>query len=164
MSLSRRSLVAALTARSNRVASLFAAAQFEGSMNSMVRITRGGEADPAWDEVTKQVTRDSDETEIYGPETVPAGWDPIALVKTVSGPVTMTLADEPQYFQSTFIEIPLWANQPEVDDIVEILRSPDVRLVDRFYRVVDVEHAGQLPLYQRLQVVGIQPGRYWRQP
>lgn len=154
--------VGGLVARANQMAAQLAAPLFEGNMTSTVRITRGGDQAPKWNPDTLQVDPGGAEDEIYGPETVADGQTPIALVKTVSGPVTMALADEPQYFQSTFVLIPLWARQPEVDDIVQVLSAPDPRLVNRYYRIVDVEHAGQLPLYQRLQVVGIQPGRYWR--
>lgn len=136
----------------------------EGNMTSLVRITRGGDTAPVWNPETHRTERPE-------PEVI---WEPvegeapptygIATIKTVSGPVTMALADEPQYFQSTFISIPLRARQPETDDMIEVLACPNPKLVGRHYRVVDVEEDGQLVTGYRMQVVGIQPGRTWRQP
>lgn len=156
--------IAQAVARSNAMAIQLATPVIEGNMTSTIRLTRTDAEDLAWDPVANQVIAPAGDV-IWepdpdpGPDDLPTG---IATIKTVSGPVTMALGDESQYFSSTFISIPMRARTPEVNDIAEVLTCPDAKLVGRFYRVVDVELGGQLPVVHRMQVVGIQPGPTWR--
>lgn len=156
-------LIALAVSRSNAMAIKLAGPIVEGNMTSQLRISRTDPEAITWDPVAKKVVVPPGDV-IWepdpdaGPDDLPMG---IGAVKTVSGPVTLALGDEPQYFSSTFITIPMRAPTPQVNDIVQVLTSPDPKLVDRFYRIVDVELGGQLPVLQRLQVVGIQPSPGW---
>jgi len=155
------STIRAIVRRANTLAETYAAAQAEGTMTAVVKIIRRDDStDLGWDSATSTLVMDEPEV-IWGPE-LPGGG--IGKVSSVTGPVTMALGDEPQYFQSTFASIPKWAAQPEVDDILTVIAHDDPKLVGRSYRVVDVERGGQIPVAHRMQVVGIQPGRTWRQP
>jgi hypothetical protein len=100
-----------------------------------------------------------------------------ARVYTVSGPITMGIGDEPTYYSSTFVSIPLTtedpfaspavepvAQSPRVDDIVQVDRHRDPLMVDRYFRVVDVEAGSQFPVSRRLQCVGIQASKQWGSP
>lgn len=84
-----------------------------------------------------------------------------ARVYGVTGPATYALGDEPQYYSSTFVSIPLSAPKPRIDDVVKIISHPDPGLVGRLFRVQDVEAGGQMPVAHRMQVTGIQPSRGW---
>lgn len=96
-----------------------------------------------------------------------------ARVYTVSGPVTMGIGDEPTYYSSTYVSIPLAvedpfsrpvsevAESPRVDDIVQVTAHLDPLMVDRFFRVVDVEAGSQFPACRRMQCVGIQDSKQW---
>jgi hypothetical protein len=156
--------IAAAVGRSNKMAILLATRVIEGNMTSTIRLTRQDPESIKWNPETNKIDA-GDQDVIWepnpdaGPDDPPRG---IATIKTVSGPVTMTLGDEPQYFSSTFISIPMRARTPQANDIAEILTCPDEKLVGRFYRIVDVELGGQLPVVHRMQAVGIQPGPYWR--
>lgn len=87
-----------------------------------------------------------------------------ARVYGVSGPMTMNLGEEPQYFSSTYISIPLSANTPRVDDVIEVLAHRDWTMVGRKFRVMDVEAGGQYPAVRRMQVTGIQRSKQWGTP
>lgn len=157
-----RSAISAVIGRSNKYARMLAQVHAKGNMIAKIELKRGGDAAPVWNPVTNQVESPEGEV-IWGPD--PA--DPtkgIARIYAVTGPVTMGLGDEPQYFQSTYISIPLEAPLPEIDDVVEVIEHPDIKLVGRFYRVVDVERGGQIPVVHKMQVVGVEPSRSWRPP
>lgn len=82
-------------------------------------------------------------------------------VYSVSGPMTMNLGEEPQYYSSTYISIPLSATLPRVDDVVEVLTHRDWTMPGRKFRVMDVEAGGQYPAARRMQVTGIQRSKQW---
>lgn len=96
-----------------------------------------------------------------------------ARVWNVQGPLTMGIGDEPTYYSQTFCSIPLsypdpFSNptmpipeSPRVDDIVQIFQHRDPLMLDRFFRVVDVEAGGLLPACRRMQLVGIQASKQW---
>lgn len=99
-----------------------------------------------------------------------------ARVYNVAGPLTMGIGDEPTYFSSTFVSIPLALNDPfskpqtsvaqspRVDDIVQIAMHRDPLMVDRYFRVMDVEAGAQFPAVRRMQCVGIQASKQWGSP
>lgn len=84
-----------------------------------------------------------------------------ARVYGVSGPVTMNMGEEPQYFSSTYVSIPLDATMPRVDDVIEVLTHHDWTVVGRTFRVMDVESGGQYPAVRRMQVTGVQNSKQW---
>jgi hypothetical protein len=96
-----------------------------------------------------------------------------ARLYTVSGPVTMGIGDEPTYYSSTYVSIPLAvsdpfsnpvaeiAQSPRVDDIVQVTGHLDPLMVDRYFRVLDVEAGSQFPVSRRMQCVGIQDSKQW---
>lgn len=84
-----------------------------------------------------------------------------ARVYGVSGPMTMNLGEEPQYFSSTYVSIPYSATTTRVDDVIEVTAHKDWTLVGRSFRVMDVEGGGQYPAVRRMQVTGIQNSKQW---
>lgn len=96
-------------------------------------------------------------------------YDGKARVYTVSGPVTMGIGDEPTYYSSTFVSVPLEElipgadipPSPRVDDIVRVTAHLDPLMLGRFFRVVDVEAGSQFPACRRMQCVGIQDSKQW---
>lgn len=84
-----------------------------------------------------------------------------ARVYGVAGPVQMALGEEPQYFSSTYVSIPLASTMPRVDDVVEVLWHLDESMVGRKFRVQDVEAGGQFPTVRRMQVMGVQRSKQW---
>lgn len=99
-----------------------------------------------------------------------------ARVWNVQGPLTMGIGDEPTYYSQTFCSIPLAttdpfsspvqevAESPRVDDIVQVEQHRDPLMVDRYFRVVDVEAGGSLPASRKMQLVGIQASKQWGKP
>jgi len=99
-----------------------------------------------------------------------------ARVYNVQGPLTMGIGDEPTYYSSTFVSIPLAiidpysspvhevAESPRVDDIVQIEKHRDPLMVDRYFRVMDVEAGSQFPAVRRMQCTGIQASKQWGTP
>ncbi len=143
------SVMAALVRRTTALAQQRARAYAEANMTGRVRVTRP--TAPVFDRETGELG--------MAPDTVV--WDGIARIYGVQGPATYSLGDEPQYFSSTFVSIPLAAQDPRIDDVVEVLEHLDDVLVGRFFRVQDVEAGGHMPVVHRLQVVGIQASRQW---
>ena len=98
-----------------------------------------------------------------------------ARVYSVTGPITMGIGDEPTYYSSTYVSIPLTtedsslgleeiAQSPRVDDVVHVTRHRDPLMVNRHFRVVDVEAGSQFPVSRRMQCVGIQASKQWGSP
>jgi len=86
-----------------------------------------------------------------------------ARVYGVSGPMTMNLGEEPQYFSSTYVSIPYDSVMPRVDDVIKVTAHHDWTLVGRTFRVMDVEGGGQYPAVRRMQVTGVQNSKAWVQ-
>lgn len=83
-----------------------------------------------------------------------------ARVHAVTGPLTMAVGDEPQYFSSTTISIPERVETiPQVDDVVTITDCPDDKAIGRSYRVTDVGVGGQMHSALAMSCTGIQPAR-----
>ncbi len=144
------SLLTSLIKRSTTMVRPLAQAYAEGNMIATVRLTRP--AKPVFDRRTGGLAAMGAEGVIYsGP----------GRVYGVQGPVQYAVGDEPTYFSSTFVSIPITAGKPRVDDVVEVLDHPDPNIVGRSFRVQDVEAGGQIPVVHRMQVVGIQASRQW---
>jgi hypothetical protein len=85
----------------------------------------------------------------------------------ISGPVTYTLGEEPQYFSSSYISIPIMAGDPPVptepmiDDVIQVVTHPDPLVVNKLFRAQDVESGGQFGPVRRMRVTGIQPSQQW---
>lgn len=128
----------------------------ERNMVARVRITRLGA--PVLDPVTGVL-------DAAAPELVYEG---IGRVSLVSGPVTMSLGDEPQYFSGSSVSIPVEVDGvhavPRVDDVVEVLEHPDSLVVGLSFRVMDVETGGHMIAARRMQVTGAQRAKTWRVP
>lgn len=90
-----------------------------------------------------------------------------ARFPNVTGPVTYQLGEEPQYFSSTYVSVPVLdpvSGQPVlpmVDDVVSVTAHPDQLMVGRKFRVMDVETGGQFGPVRRMQLTGIQPSKQW---
>lgn len=144
------SLLSGLIARSTVAVRPLAQAYAEGNMIAMVKVTRP--TAPVFD-------RDTGGLAAMGADSV--RYEGKARVYSVTGPVQYALGDEPTFYSSTFVSIPITAPIPRVDDVVEILSHPDPNIVGRSFRVQDVEAGGQIPVVHRMQVVGIQASREW---
>lgn len=134
--------------------SLYARRFAESNMTAQVEITRPGPAafEPSSGELEAQPG--------------PVIYEGKARVYAVSGPVTMDLGDDPQYFSSSMVSVPLVDDfgvnvLPEVNDLVRVLEHPDPLMLGRLFRVMDVEAGGQFAVLRRMQVMGIQRGRTW---
>lgn len=129
----------------------------ESNMRATVRVLRPQPA--VFDPVTGALVAVSAGEVYSGP----------ARIYTVAGPMTYAVGDEPQHYSSTYVSIPvraadgtMFAEIPQVEDIVEVLASPgDPEMVGRFFQVQDVESAGQWTVVRRMQVVGIQSSPQW---
>lgn len=128
-----------------------------GNMRDTVRIYRMSE--PVFDPVTGGLAPSASPDLYSGP----------ARVYSVTGPVTYSLGDEPQHFSSTYISVPVVADDgsvnevPAVEDMIEVLACPgDASMVGRTFQVQDVEAAGQWTAVRRMQVVGVQEAPSWR--
>lgn len=126
----------------------------ESNMVSVVRITRTGSA--VLDEMTG-VLATPEPSMVYEGK---------ARVAIVSGPVTMSLGDEPQYFSGSSVSIPVVVASherltPLVDDLIEILVHDDPLLVGLVFRVLDVEAGGHMQAARRMQVTGAQRAQNW---
>jgi len=87
-------------------------------------------------------------------------------VSTVSGPVQYSLGEEPQYFSSGTVYIPLIDQDgnpttPQVNDIVIVTSHPDVLMVNRAFRIMNVNASGQFVSTRELSVTGVQRWEAW---
>lgn len=149
----------------SKEALLMARRYAESNMTADVRIIR---MDAIREDYVKKGQWDADELfDIYRGK---------ARVYNVSGPLTMGIGDSPSYYSSTMVSIPSMeldplsnplrnaGLSPRVDDIVEILYHEDPYMIDRKFRVLDVEAGGQFPAVRRMQVTGIQASKQWGSP
>jgi hypothetical protein len=102
-------------------------------------------------------------------EGVPAGtvYTGKARFYNVTGPVTYQLGEEPQYFSSSYVSVPILDPDsglsvlPMIDDVVTALSHPDPLMVNKQFRVQDVESGGMFGPVRRLQLTGVQPSKQW---
>jgi hypothetical protein len=122
------------------------------NMHHAVLITRM--TDPVFDSTTGTLSAQLAEVVYSG----------AARIYSVTGPVTYSLGDEPQFFSTTYVSIPLedgW-DEPRRADVVEIVASPnDPAMVGRQFQVTDVEAGGQYTACRRLSVIGVQESQNW---
>lgn len=126
----------------------------ESNMTAQVRVTRPGDA--ALDVETGELEADAG----------PVVYEGKGRVYSASGPATLDLGDEPQYFSTGYVSVPMVDASgsnvlPQVNDLVEVIEHPDPLMVGRRFRVMDVEAGGQFAVVRRMQVMGIQRGRSW---
>lgn len=133
---------AVMIARATKVARTYA----EGNMNSAVRITRPTEA------VFNRSTGVLDEP---AEALVYAGK---ARITPLQGPVQLSIGDDPQFYSSCNVSVPLTV-MPQVDDIVQITASPDPGVIGRVFRIEDVEGGGEMPVVRRVRATGVQHSR-----
>lgn len=126
----------------------------EMNMTSIVRVDRPGTPtlDTSGGDVTAVVSK--------------VVYEGKGRVSTVSGPVQYTLGDEPQYFSSGSIIIPLLDEDgqpttPQVNDIVTVLSHADVLMVNRAFRVMNVSASGQFVAAREMAVTGVQRWEAW---
>lgn len=147
-----------LVARTNRLAQPIAEAYATANMVAKVRITRPDGW--AFNPETGQETPKPDFV-VYPV----AGEDGRARIYPVSGAVIQGMGDEPQYFDTTYVSIPLvTTNTPRIDDVIEVIEHKDPRTVGRLFRCTGHEVGGQLPAVQRMSATGIAPSKQWSTP
>jgi len=126
----------------------------EMNMASEVRIDRPGK--PTLDTTTGDATATVLSTVYAGK----------ARVTTVGGPQQYSLGEEPQYFSSGSVSIPLFDEEgqptmPQVNDVVIVTAHHDVLMVNRAFRVMDVQASGQLEAVRNMSVTGVQRWEGW---
>ncbi len=134
----------------------------EGTMNSLVRIFRNPQF--VFNETTRLV-EPANETVVYDDVDFP-GFGAPAGITPATGPVTMEIGDEPQYYSNATVYIPVGAAflRPQVDDIVQVMANQDADFIRRMLRVVDVPDGGRIQASQQLTCVGVQPSSNWTAP
>lgn len=151
------SVVAGLAAKSLRFASVMAKAHSIGSMNSLVVITRMGTYDTVsreYDTTVKQI--------LYDNLTIP-GAGGIAGVSATEATTSLSLGDEPQYYSSVIVYIPQESPVKDVmvNDLVQVVFSPDDDIIGRFFRVDSNPVGGRIYSSIQLHCTGIAPSREW---
>ena len=126
----------------------------EMNMSATVRIDRPGK--PTLDTATGDATSTVLSTVYSGK----------ARVSTVAGPVQYQLGEEPQYFSNGSVSIPLLDEMgtpttPQVNDVVVVTSHPDVLMVGRAFRVMDVQASGQFEAVRNMSVTGVQRWEGW---
>lgn len=154
-------LATAIARRSLAYAQGLAQAHANGSMNSLVLITRPGS--DTFNETTREYGSGL-QTVIYDdPDNAGAG--AIAGVTLAQGPITMDLGDEPQYYSSITAYIPQQVPKlPRINDLLEIKANPDPDMVGRRFRIVDVPAGGRISASIALSCTGIAPSKEWLAP
>ena len=149
-------LAGAIARKSMRFAQRLASSTATGSMNSRVVIRRGGGWDPETYEYSPSRT-----TVIYDdPDTPDAGG--IAGITVAQGGSQLDLGDEPQYFDSVTVFLPIdLVTQPMINDIVVVKDNPESDLIGRMFRVVNVPVGGRIAASTQLACTGIAPSREW---
>ena len=99
----------------------------------------------------------SEETGLVSSTSVTAVFTGPARLSMVSGPGEFLLGDEPQFHQRGTAYM-TWdvATPPMVNDVVVVLASRDPRMVDRWFRVLDVDYSGQWRASTALMLSGVQ--------
>jgi len=127
----------------------------EGSMNSLVLITRRGTYNAAEGEYDPTA-----EVAVYDDLDVP-GTGARASVTSTSGAGTYEFGDEPSYTDSISVRIPRRSLRPRIDDVVRIMAGPDANLTGRYFRVVGVPAGGILLPSIQLSCTGVAPSKQW---
>jgi hypothetical protein len=147
-------LAQAVARRSLAFAQSLAQPYADGSMNSLVIITRFG---GGWN-ATKGEYEDGTPTVIYDDADFP-GIGARAGITPTSGPIIANFGDENEYSDTVDIFIPKTAQLPMIDDAVEVTAGPDPQFVNRQYRVTSVIGSGRLVSSIHLMAVGTAPSR-----
>lgn len=131
--------------RSTALALSIARRYSESNMSSTVRLTRMAAPSPDPDG-TSEATVDEIIYEGKG------------RLYSIQGPMTMGLGDFPSFYSTTYLSVPLdtveMISIPIINDMVELLSTPDENVDFRFFRVKGVDAGGLLPIVQRLQLIG----------
>jgi hypothetical protein len=132
-------------------------------MNSLVIITRSGIGE--YDELTREYTAPGVVT-VYDDDVL-FGVGAKAGVTLATGPITMSVGDEPTYYANATVYIPATyiprstPATPRIDDVVQVMASSDTGLIGRYFRIVDVPVGGRISASINLSCVGIAPSRQW---
>jgi hypothetical protein len=108
-------LATLIVRKSMGVAQAMIPAYVEGSMNSLVRITRPGH----WSGDTGEYDPDAG-TVVYADDVDPE-LGAMAGIALGSGPLTLSVGDEPEYYDTLTVYIPRHATEPWIDDILVVM-------------------------------------------
>jgi hypothetical protein len=150
-------LAATIAGTSLSMAQDIAQAYAGGAMNSLVVITRQSGFNTATGEYNSP---GANPTVIYD-DAETAGAGAKAGVMPTSGPVQMSFADEPEYYDNITVMIPEHACSPKIDDIVQVINGPDDDIIGRYFRVLGVGVGGRITPSVRLTCTGIAPSKQW---
>jgi len=146
-----------VTDRSIKVAQQMAMGVSEGAMNSLITITRPSEG--GFNDETRKYVPPTGEP-FYGTE---AEGKPAGITPT-EGPITMDLGDEPTYYSSISWKIPHKSPLPRVNDVIKITANVDEDLVNRQFRITNVQVGGRIVASTSGQAQGIAPSKGWVSP
>lgn len=113
----------------------------EHNFTSMVRVSRMSATVPSTDGTVASAER----YPVY---------EGMSRVYEVTGPMTLSLGDEPVFLKSSYCTIPAAASVPVVNDMVEVVTHPDPKMVGRVFKVTSVDAGGQIPAGHRMQLAG----------
>ena len=148
-------LLTAITRKSISFAQSYVEPFAEGTMNSLVVITRRGVYNAAEGEYDP-----SAEIAIYDDDQVP-GIGARASVTSTAGGGTLEFGDEPAHFDSINVRIPRRTIRPRIDDVVRIMAGPDANLTGRYFRVIGAPAGGILLPSVTLSCTGVAPSKQW---
>ena len=144
-----RELSSQVARRSIVLAQMFAVAISQGAMNSTIIIRRPSLV--GFDETTRKYT-ESSKAVLY---TGDAGLTP------ATGSSQFDLGDEPTYYSSVNCLLPQSSPHVQIDDVIEVVTSPDDGIVGRFFRITDVPVGGRIAASVSVRAVGIAPSKQW---
>ena len=151
------SLAQSVARRSLAFAQQLAQPYSEGTMNSLVIVTRYG----GWDSSKGEYDDETPEL-IYDDPDFP-GIGARAGITPTQGPITSDFGDEPQYSDSINLYLPKGAftheTLPMIDDVVVVTASPDPQFSGREFTVTSVVGSGRLVASVHLLAVGTAPSR-----
>lgn len=125
----------------------FARSYTSSNMSARCRVVRMDDPTVTWDQVTAV------EAKLL--------YEGMCRVYTVSGPTSQEVGDEIQYMSSSYVSLPYWVDNTQINDLIEITDHLDSSVIGRFFKVVDVDGGGQWQAVRRHQVTSAQKYSGW---
>jgi hypothetical protein len=148
-------LATMIVRKSMGVAQAMIPAYSEGAMNSLVRITRPG----SWSADSGEYDPD-DGTVIYADDVDPT-LGAMAGIAPSSGPLTLSVGDEPEYYDTLIVYLPRSADEPWIDDLLVVMANPEADMIGRVFRVASVGAGGRLHGSVSLTCTGTAKSHQW---
>lgn len=150
------SLAQQLVRKSLLVAQFMVEPYANGAMNSLVRITRNGtwnQSGGEWDPTGTAVIYADDQDPELGAA---------AGITGSTGPSYLDVGDEPEYYDMISVMIPRSSQaEPQIDDLLQVMYSPDVDIIGRYFRVTGFSVGGRLMPSTTMQCSGLAKSKRW---